>query len=74
MLTKEELATHRAIQRLGQKIPDLSLRDLFASSFLQGIISNPNYDFTKINEDNVKGIAKGSYLIADAMLEAREKK
>lgn len=74
MLTKEELATHRAIQRLGQKIPDLSLRDIFASSFLQGIISNPNYDFTKINEENVKGIAKGSYLIADAMLEAREKK
>ena len=74
MLTKEELTTHRAIQRLGQKIPELSSRDIFAMSFLQGIVSNPNYDFTKIKEEHIKGIAKGSYLIADAILEAREKK
>jgi hypothetical protein len=68
MLTKEELATHRAIQRLGQKIPDLTLRDLFAMSYMNGLVSRVHIN------DNYKEKSEFAYKVADAMLEAREKK
>ena len=69
MLTKEELATHRAIQRLGQKIPELSLRDIFAISVINGTLRGTTY-----TEKEIEIKTEQAYRIADAMLEAREKK
>ena len=69
MLTKEELATHRAIQRLGQKIPDITLRDLFAMSAIGGMSANSG-----LNNHTLEQLAELAYKQADAMLKAREKK
>ena len=46
----------------------ITVRDYFASAVMQGVLSNGS---TKFNEGWMKGLAKGSYEIADAMLEAR---
>lgn len=45
-----------------------TIRDYFAAAAMQGVLSNSS---TKFNEGWMKGLAKGSYEIADAMLEAR---
>ncbi|MFN9903408.1 MAG: hypothetical protein ACK55Z_32470 [bacterium] len=42
----------------------MTLRDYFAAKAMQGLVSKSSYDFTDI--------AKCAYLIADAMLKARE--
>jgi hypothetical protein len=42
----------------------MTLRDYFAARAMQGLVSKSSYDFTDI--------AKCAYLIADAMLKARE--
>ncbi len=48
-----------------------TLRDYFANSAMQGMISNTSlYDFTSLPA--FQTLAKESYLIADAMLKARE--
>ena len=46
----------------------MTIRDYFAAAAMQGVLSNGN---TIFNEGWMKGLAKGSYEIADAMLEAR---
>lgn len=46
----------------------MTIRDYFAAAAMQGVLSNSS---TKFNEDCMKGLAKGAYEIADAMLEAR---
>lgn len=46
----------------------MDIRDYFAAAAMQGILSNSS---TKFNEGWMKGLAKGAYEIADAMLEAR---
>ena len=46
----------------------MTVRDYFAAAAMQGVLSNSN---TKFNEGWMKGLAKGSYEIANAMLEAR---
>ena len=46
----------------------MTVRDYFASAVMQGVLSNSN---TIFNEGWMKGLAKGAYEIADAMLEAR---
>jgi hypothetical protein len=49
----------------------VSLRDEFAKSAMQGMISNRGmYDV--ITESAIKSLSKESYLIADAMLKQRE--
>ena len=46
----------------------MTIRDYFAAAVMQGVLSNGN---TIFNEGWMKGLARGSYEIADAMLEAR---
>ena len=46
----------------------MTIRDYFAAAAIQGVLSNSS---TKFNEGWMKGLAKGAYEIADAMLEAR---
>ena len=46
----------------------MTIRDYFAAVAMQGDLSNSS---TKFNEGWMKGLAKGAYEIADAMLEAR---
>lgn len=67
MITVEEQRTMQAIQKLNAKIPEVTLRDLFAMSSINGLI----YD-VGIDEENVQRYANKAYLIADAMLEARK--
>ena len=43
----------------------MTVRDYFAAAAMQGILSNSN------TKGWTKGLARGSYEIADAMLEAR---
>ena len=46
----------------------MTIRDYFAAAAMQGVLSNGN---TIFNEGWMKGLARGSYEIADAMLEVR---
>ena len=67
-MTVEEQRTMQAIQQLNRKVPEVTLRDLFAMSSINGLI----YD-VGIDEENVQRYANKAYLIADAMLEAKKK-
>ena len=49
----------------------MDLRDYFAIKYVNGIISNPNFDgVLSFDFDN---LAKNGYKMADAMMEARKK-
>ena len=48
-------------------IEEITLRDFFAAFALQGMLSEPTLQAT------MQEFAKRSYLIADAMIEARQK-
>ena len=48
----------------GHKITGMTLRDYFAAKAMQSIVSNGDVDPQKISQ--------ASYIIADAMLKARE--
>ena len=69
MATVEEQRTMIAIQQLNRKVPEVTLRDLFAMSVIQTQVKDCLY-----HDDEIKIIAQRSYRIADAMLEARQKK
>lgn len=58
-----------AIQEINRKMPEVTLRDLFAMNVLQAILPTP-YGQSAEN----KNVAASAYAIADAMLEARRKK
>ena len=60
----EEMAEN-AIISMNRKIPQAELRDLFAMNALNGMLAN---------DYSIDGIAERSYMIADAMLEARRTK
>jgi hypothetical protein len=64
-MTVEEQRTMQAIQNINRKLPDVELRDLFAMNSLNTLLQKPIESF--------EVVAKQSYLIADAMLEARKK-
>lgn len=64
--TMEELRTMQAIQSISHKLPDLTLRDLFAMQAMNGLLSGNWYTFNEI--------AKSAYQMADAMLVARKDK
>lgn len=68
MTTIEEQRTMIAIQQLNAKVPEVTLRDLFAMSVLNGLISG-----RYVTDVNKKDIAKLAYKQADVMLEARKK-
>lgn len=50
-----------------EKASDLTVRDYFAAKALQGMMSNKMY-----GEHLMNALAKTSYVLADAMLKARE--
>ncbi|WP_205712957.1 MULTISPECIES: hypothetical protein [unclassified Escherichia] len=49
----------------------LLIRDYFAAKAMQGMLSNPGM-WDLINEKNAQVVAIDAYLVADAMLKARE--
>lgn len=64
-MTREEHDTMNAIQNINRKLPDVTLRDLFAMSALNALLQKPIESF--------EIVAEQSYRVADAMLEARKK-
>ena len=66
-VTIEERETMAAIQSINHKIPELNLRDLYAMSALNAIISASNNYLYEAHSDV-------AYKYADAMLKARSKK
>lgn len=62
--TMEEMRTMEAIQSISHKIPEVTLRDMFAMQALNGLLSGNWYTF--------KEIPKAAYELADAMLIARK--
>lgn len=64
-MTREEQDAMRAIQNINRKLPEVTLRDLFAMNSLNALLQKPIESFEVVSEQ--------SYRIADAMLEARKK-
>lgn len=58
-----------SIQRLERKIPEITLRDFFASQALAGM-----GEYLMMNRDDLHSIAESCYKIADAMIEVRNEK
>jgi hypothetical protein len=54
---------------MGIEYCGMDLRDYFAAKYLNGIISNPEFDFTTSHSD----LANIAYQAADAMIRARKK-
>ena len=70
-MTIIEEATMKSIQGIYKKLPDLNgvtLRDLFAMSVMPTLLKDFLYD-----DESIKSMARKSYIIADAILEARKK-
>ena len=58
-----------SINEINRKMPEVTLRDLFAMSALQGILPTP-YGQSANNEN----VAASAYAIADEMIKARKRK
>ena len=58
-----------SINEINRKIPEVTLRDLFAMSALQGIL--PTSYGQNANNENV---AASAYALADEMIKARKRK
>lgn len=69
MTTVEEQRTMIAIQQLNRKVPEVTLRDLFAMSVIQTQIDDVLFE---CSDEIIEEMAKQSYRVADAMLEARK--
>lgn len=67
-MTREEQDTMNAIRNINRKLPEVTLRDLFAMSALTGILRGTTY-----TDVEIKIKAELAYKQADAMLEARKK-
>lgn len=67
MITVEEQRTMQAIQQLNRKIPEVTLRDLFAMSTIPTLLKDFPHD-----DESIKAMTRKSYKLADAMLEARK--
>jgi len=50
----------------------MTLRDYFAAKAMQGLIASPRTPLGTVNDVTDQLIAKLSYIMADAMLKARE--
>lgn len=51
---------------------DATIRDYFAAKAMQGILSNPG-QLDNVNREAAEWVSRDAYLVADAMLRAREK-
>lgn len=69
MTTIAEQRTMESLQRLEKKIPQITLRDYFASQVLAGM-----GEYLMTNRDDLHSIAESCYKIADAMIEVRNEK
>lgn len=69
MMTREEQVTMQAIQRLERKIPDMTLRDLFAMSALNGTLRATFY-----TDKELEMKVEQAYKLADMMLKTRGNK
>lgn len=67
-MTREELSIMIAIQNINRKLPEVTLRDLFAMSVISGMSANSD-----LNNHTLEDLAELAYKQADAMLEARKK-
>lgn len=67
-MTREEQDTMNAIQNINRKLPEVTLRDLFAMSVINGMIANSG-----LYNDTSEQRAELAYKQADAMFEARKK-
>lgn len=67
-MTIFEQHTHELLQQACKNFSELSLRDLFAMSAINGVIGD-----YYINSSNAEEHANSAYLIADAMLERSKK-
>ncbi|WP_232093928.1 MULTISPECIES: hypothetical protein [Serratia] len=50
---------------------DATIRDYFAAKAMQGMLSNPGM-WDLLNERHAQSVAKDAYIMADAMLKARD--
>lgn len=66
--TMEEVRTMEAIQSINHKIPELTIRDLFAIHALNGLLADST------TNGYAEDFAQKAYIFADAMLKAREVK
>lgn len=66
MYTKADEMKTRAIQKIAQKIPEMTLRDIFAMQVLNGLLSHS----VVMSDDK---LVQRSYEIADLMMSARGK-
>ena len=78
MTAMEEL-TMQAIQTMNYKVPEVTLRDLFAMHALTSFGGGSwNGSYLNILEENkynhIETAAKVAYKLADAMIKAREEK
>lgn len=67
-MSREEQLTMLAIQNINRKLPEVTLRDLFAMSIIQTQVKDCLYD-----DNEIKAMAEQSYRVADIMLETRKK-
>jgi hypothetical protein len=58
------------IRKVYENNTGMDLRDYFAIKYVNGIISNPNFDATLSFDE----VAKNGYEMADAMMKVRELK
>jgi hypothetical protein len=65
-MTVFEQHTHEQLQRASQHICDLTLRDLFAMSALNGLCANDN-----CIDNTYRDFAETAYKLADEMLKVR---
>lgn len=68
-----EVCVYRAldsINEINRKMPEVTLRDLFAMSALQALIPTP---WGQSSETSFEAISDTAYSIADKMIEARKK-
>lgn len=69
MITRYDEINSACLRSINQKMPELTLRDLFAMNIINGLCANnllsttPIYDFAEL-----------AYKQADAMIEARQRK
>ena len=64
-MTREEQDTMKAIQMINKKIPEVTLRDLFAMNAMNALIN------ARDNSCYSQGTVQDTYNLADTMLEVR---
>lgn len=70
-----EEATMKSIQGIYKKLPDLNgvtLRDLFALTYINGLFNNRGFGLMT-KDENIEKQAKASYEFADVMIKTRDK-